>query len=91
MPKFVIERDIPGVGAMSPVDLRNAVEKSNEAMTALTPAVQWQESYVTDDKVYCVYIAADEGAIAEHAALSGLPANRISRVAAVVDPTSSET
>jgi Nickel responsive protein SCO4226-like len=89
--KFVIERDIPGVGAMSPEDLRSAVEKSNEAVSALTPRVQWHESYITDDKLYCVYLAADERAITEHAALSGLPANRISRVSAVVDPTSSET
>lgn len=90
MPKFVIERDIPGIGAMPPEDLRNAVEKSNEVLAGLTPMVQWQESYITDDKMYCVYLAADERVIAEHASLSGIPANRISRVTAMVDPTSSE-
>lgn len=90
MPKFVIEREIPGIGAMPPEDLRKAVEKSNEAVAALTPMVQWQESYITGDKMYCVYLAADERVITEHATMCGIPANRISRVTAIVDPTSSE-
>ena len=87
MPKFVIERNIPGIGSMSSEELRGASQKSNDALTTLTPRVQWQESYVTADKVYCVYIAEDEAAIAEHAELSGFPAHAVNRVAAVIDPT----
>ena len=90
MPKFVIEREIPGIGSMSAEDLRAAQQKSNDALAVLAPRVQQQQSYVTADKVYCVYIAEDENAVAEHAALSGFPAHRVSRVAAVMDPTTAE-
>lgn len=87
MPKFVIEREIPGIGSMSQEELCGAAVKSNDAITTLTPRVQWQESYVTTDKVYCVFIADDEEAVAEHASLSGFPVHRVSRVATVLDPT----
>lgn len=87
MPKFVIERDIPGVGATSSDGLREAAQASNDAVTALSPRVQWQESYVSADKVYCVFIAEDEAAIAQHGELSGFPVTRISRVETVLDPT----
>jgi hypothetical protein len=90
MPKFVIEREIPGIGSMTPEDLCGASQKSNDALAVLAPRVQWQHSYVTADKVYCVYLAEDERAIAEHASLTGFPAHRVSRVAAVLDPTSAE-
>jgi hypothetical protein len=90
MPKFVIEREIPGIGSMTPEDLCGDSQKSNDALAVLAPRVQWQHSYVTADKVYCVYLAEDERAIAEHASLTGFPAHRVSRVAAVLDPTSAE-
>ena len=87
MPKFIIERDIPGIGSMSPEELRAGSQKSNDAQAALTPRLQWQESFVTADKLYCVFIADDEAAIAEHAELSGFPAHHINRIITVVDPT----
>ncbi len=90
MPKFVIEREIPGIGSFSAENLSGAAVKSNDALTALAPRVQWQQSYITADKVYCVYIAEDEEAVVAHAQLSGFPAHRISRVTAVLDPTSAE-
>lgn len=90
MPKFVIEREIPGIGSLAQDELCGASQKSNDAIMALAPRVQWRESYVTADKVYCVFIAEDENAVAEHAALSGFPAHRISRVIAVLDPTATE-
>ena len=87
MPKFIIERNIPDIGSMSNEELSNASQRSNDALTTLTPRVQWQESYITADKVYCVFIAEDEAAIDEHAALTGFPAHAVNRVAAVIDPT----
>lgn len=91
MPKFVIEREIPEAGSMSGEELCKASQKSNDAITTLAPRLQWQESYVTADKLYCVYIAEDEHVVAQHAELSGFPAHRVSRVAAVLDPTTPET
>jgi hypothetical protein len=87
MPKFVIERDIPGIGSMSPEQLRTGSQRSNDAQATLAPRLQWQESYVTADKLYCVFVAEDESVIAEHAELSGFPAHRVSRVTAVIDST----
>jgi len=87
MPKFVIERDIPGIGATSSEGLRGAAQASNDALMTLSPRVQWQESYISADKVYCVFIADDEAAIAQHGELSGFPVTRISRVETVLDPT----
>jgi hypothetical protein len=88
MHKYVIEREIPGVGSQSSEELRAAAQASNDVLSTLAPRVQWQQSFVTADKIYCVYIADDERAVREHAELSGLPANRVSPVAAVLDPAS---
>jgi hypothetical protein len=90
LPKYVIERDVPGIGSQSADQLRVGAQTSNDALAALAPRVQWLQSFITDDKTYCVYIADDERAVLEHAELSGFPANRVSRVVAVNDPTSAE-
>lgn len=89
MPKFVIEREIPGAGKFCPEELRGISQKSCGVLKEL-PNVQWLQSYVTDDKIYCVYIAPDEAAVREHATRGGFPANKISRVRAVIDPTTAE-
>jgi Protein of unknown function (DUF4242) len=90
MPKYVIEREIPGAGKLSPAELQGISQKSCNVLEKLGPQVQWLQSYVTDDKIYCVYIAPNEAAIREHASQGGFPANKISRVRTVIDPTSSE-
>ena len=90
MPKFVIEREIPGAGAMSPQQLQGVAEKSCSVLRNLGPQIQWVHSYVTDNKIYCVYIAPNEELIREHAKQGGFPANRISQVKNVIDPTTSE-
>jgi hypothetical protein len=90
MPKFVIERELPGAGNLSAVDLQGVSEKSCSVLRNLGPQIQWVQSYVTDDKVYCVYIAPNEAMIREHARQGGFPANKISQVRSVIDPTSAE-
>jgi hypothetical protein len=90
MPKFVIERDIPGAGKLSPQQLQAISQKSCGVLREMGPQIQWIQSHVTDDKIYCVYIAPDEDAVRRHAQQGGFPANRISRVRAVIDPTTSE-
>ncbi len=90
MPKYVIERDIPGAGKLSKDELHAVAQKSCGVLKNLGPSIQWVESYVTDDKVYCVYIAPNEKLIREHAAQGGFPANRISEVKRMIDPTTSE-
>lgn len=90
MPKFVIERDIPGAGRLSPQELHGISQKSCGVLQQLGPQVQWVQSYVTDDKVYCVYIAPNEAAVRKHAEMGGFPANSISEVRAVIDPTTAE-
>lgn len=90
MPKFVIEREIPGAGKMSPEQLQAISEKSCSVLEQLGPKVQWLQSYVTDDKVYCVYVAPSEELVREHAKRGGFPANRISAVRTVIDPTTAE-
>jgi hypothetical protein len=90
MPKFVIERDIPGAGKMAPQELQAASQKSLVVLKELGPEIQWVQSYVTDDKIYCVYVAPNEEVVRKHAQLSGLPANRISQVREVIDPTTAE-
>ena len=85
--RFVIERDIPGAGKMSLAELKAAAAKSNEVLRSLGPDIQWVQSYVTGDKLYCVYNARSADIIAEHAAKSGFPANKVTPVAAVIDPT----
>jgi hypothetical protein len=90
MPKFVIEREIAGAGKWTPEQRRAAAEKSTGVLHQLGPQIQWLESYVTDDRLYCVYIAPDETLIREHAARGGFPINRISEVRGLLDPTSAE-
>ena len=85
--RFVIERDIPGASKMNPAQLRDAAIKSNGVLRDLGPDIQWVHSYVTDDKIYCVYTAPSEALIQEHAKRSGFPANKVTRIAAVIDPT----
>lgn len=87
MPKYVIERHIPGVGSSLPDELRQGAQTSCDVLATLAPRVQWQESYVTGDKIFCVFIADDEQAIAEHAELSGFPATAVHEVVTVTDPT----
>jgi len=91
MPKYVIEREIPGAGELSAEELRGISQKSCEVLQEMGPQIQWMESFVTDDKVYCVYIAPNEEAVREHAQKGGFPANRISEVKSVIDPTTAET
>ena len=90
MPKFVIERDVPGVGKMTATDLKSISQKSCGVLNTLGPSVQWIESYVTADKLYCVYQATDESLVRRHAELGGFPANKISRVLTVIDPSTAE-
>ncbi len=90
MPKFVIEREFPGVGKLSAGELHAIAQKSCNVLRAMGPQIQWVESFVTDDKIYCVYIAPDEASVLEHARQGGFPANRISQVRSVIDPTTSE-
>jgi hypothetical protein len=90
MPKFVIEREIPGAGDMSPTDLQGASQKSCSVLQSLGTDIQWVQSYVTADKIYCVYLAPSEQLIRQHAEQSGFPANAVSEVKAVIDPTTAE-
>jgi len=90
MPKFVIERDIPGAGKMSPADLKMISQKSCGVLSSMGPSVQWVHSYVTPDKIYCIYQAADESLVRRHAELGGFPANKISRVSSMIDPATAE-
>jgi len=90
MPKYVIEREIPGAGKLSAEQLQAISQKSCGVLKGM-PAVQWLQSYVTDDKIYCVYIAPDEAAVREHARQGGFPANRVSRIRTMIDPTTSES
>ncbi|MGH9531619.1 MAG: DUF4242 domain-containing protein [Terriglobales bacterium] len=90
MPKFVIEREVPGAGQMSDAEIKAVSQTSVAALKALGPEIQWLQSYVTGDKIYCVYLAPDEAVIREHANRAGIPANRISAVRRMIDPTSAE-
>jgi len=90
MPKFIIEREIPGAGKLSPKDLQGISQKSCSVLRNLGPQIQWVESYVTDDKIYCVYIAPNEEMVREHARQGGFPANRVSAIRGMIDPTTSE-
>lgn len=90
MPKYVIERDIPGAGTLSAEELRGISQKSCGVLEDLGPQIQWVQSFVTDDKIYCVYVAPDEAAVHEHASKGGFPANRVSKVFSVIDPTTAE-
>jgi hypothetical protein len=90
MPKFIIEREIPGLGTWSADQLKAASQKSCGVLSNLGPQIQWLESYVTADKLYCVYIAPNEEMVREHARQGGFPANKISKIARMIDPTTSE-
>lgn len=90
MPKYVIERDLPGAGDLSKADLQGVAQKSCGVLRDLGPEITWQQSYVTGDKIYCVYFAPNEQMVREHAERGGFPANRISEVKAVIDPSTAE-
>ena len=90
MPKYVIEREIPGAGKLSVDELQAISQKSCGVLGKMGPQIQWVHSYVTDDKIYCVYVAQNEEQVREHARQGGFPANRISEVKSVIDPTTAE-
>jgi hypothetical protein len=90
MPRYLIEREIPGAGKLTAIELKGISQKSCAVLGEMGPKIQWVQSYVVDDKVYCVYIAPDEATVRKHAQLGGFPANRVSEVRAVIDPTTSE-
>ena len=90
MPKFVIEREIAGAGKLARHELQAISQKSRSVLESMGPQIQWVESYVTDDKIYCVYVAPDEQAVRAHARKGGFPADVVARVASVIDPTTAE-
>lgn len=90
MPKYVIERDLAGAGALTPHELRAISQKSCGVLNQMGPEIQWVHSYVTDDKIYCLYVAPNEAMVREHAVKGGFPANRVSAVRATIDPTTAE-
>jgi hypothetical protein len=90
MPQYVIERDMPGVGSLGPSDLKGASQTSCSVLRDLGPEIQWVHSYVTDDKIYCIYRAPNEDIIREHAQKGGFPANSIKQVRSTIDPTTAE-
>lgn len=90
MPKYLIEREIPGAGSLSVAQLQEVAQTSCNVLKEMGPQIQWLESYVTGDKVYCVYISPNEDMIREHAKKGGFPANRISEIKSIIDPTTSE-
>jgi len=90
MPKYVIEREIPGAGKMTPEQLKGISQTSCGVLSKMGSQIQWKHSYVVDDKIYCVYIAPNEEMVREHAAQGGFPANKVSKVSAIIDPTTAE-
>ena len=90
MPKYVIEREIPGAGNLSSAELQAISQKSCGVLRNMGPQIQWLQSYVTGDKIYCIYIAPDEASVREHARQGGFPANQVSEVKRVIDPTTAE-
>jgi hypothetical protein len=90
MPKFVIERDVPGAGNLTDAQLREMSQKSVATLTGMGPQIQWLHSYVTGNKVYCVYLAPDEATVQEHAKRTGIPCNRVSAVRRLIDPSTAE-
>jgi len=90
MPKYVVEREVAGVGKLSPQELHAIAQKSCGVLSKLGPQIQWVHSYVTGDKIYCIYIAPNEEMVREHARQGGFPANRISEVKSMIDPTTAE-
>ena len=90
MPKFVIERELPGAGKLSKEQLHSISQKSCNVLNSLGPQIQWIESFVTDDKIYCIYRAPNEAMVREHASQGGFPANKVSEVRTIIDPTTAE-
>jgi hypothetical protein len=90
MPKYVIEREIPGAGKLSAEQLKGISQTSCGVLSKLGPSIQWVHSYVTGDKIYCIYIAPNEAMVREHASLGGFPANSVSEIAEIIDPTTAE-
>jgi len=90
VPRYLIEREIPGAGDFSPADLRGISRKSCDVLLDMGPAIQWVQSYVTGDRIYCVYVAPNEELIREHARRGGFPANRISKIVTGIDPTTAD-
>jgi hypothetical protein len=90
MPKYVIERDLPGAGKLSPEELKAISQKSCDVLRNLGPKINWVKSFVTDDKIYCIYVAPNEEMIRDHAQQGGFPVNRVSEVRSVIDPTTAE-
>jgi hypothetical protein len=90
MPKYIIEREIPNAGALSPADLQGISQRSCAVLQQLGPSIQWVQSYVTGDKITCVYIAPNADVIREHAKLGGFPANKVLEVTTIIDPTTAE-
>jgi hypothetical protein len=90
MPKFVIERELPGAGSLTPQELNAISQRSCGVLSKMGPQIQWVHSYVTQDKIYCIYIAPDEKTVREHANQGGFPANRVSEIKAMIDPTTAE-
>lgn len=91
MPKYIIEREIPGAGQLTPAQLQAISEKSCDVLKQMGPQIQWVQSYVTSDKIYCVYIAPNEAVIREHAEQGGFPANSVSEIKSMIDPTTAES
>ena len=91
MPKFVIEREIAGAGKLAPQELKAISQKSCGVLQAMGPKIQWLQSFVTDNKIYCVYLAPDEDMVRQHAQQGGFPANSVARVRSVIDPTTAES
>ena len=90
MPKYVIERVVPGASKMSPSDLKTLSMRSCNVLNQMGPQIQWVQSYVTDNKLYCIYVAANEELVLEHARLGGFPANQVTQVKTIIDPTTAE-
>jgi hypothetical protein len=90
MPKFIIEREVPGAGSLTPEQLKAISQTSCGVLSKMGPSIQWVHSYVAGDKIYCVYIAPNEEIIREHTSQGGFPANRVTEVAAIIDPTTAE-
>lgn len=90
MPKYIIEREIPGAGKLSAAELKGIAQKSCSVLNKLGPRIQWVESYVTSDKIYCVYVAPNEQLVREHAQQGGFPANSIAEIKTIIDPTTAE-
>jgi hypothetical protein len=90
MPKYVIERELPGAGQLTTEELHAIAGKSNQVLAGMSGRATWQQSYVTDDKIYCVYVADNEAAVLEHASVGGFPANVVTKVSTVIDPSTGE-